>query len=100
MPGAEDVGRSGGHPIGRGLWGHGFLRRDNPGLAFLSQAIAFAFDGQDVAVVQKPVQDGCRHHLASEHFTPGPDGLVAGDHQASLFVALAHEVGVLPTNVQ
>ena len=41
-----------------------------------SQAIAFAFDRHDVAVVEQAVKDGRGDHLVPEHLAPGPKFLV------------------------
>ena len=42
--------------------------------------------------MEQPVENGRGHHLVPEHVAPGPDGLVAGEHQAAFLVTAAHQV--------
>jgi hypothetical protein len=46
---------------------------DQPGAAFLPQAVAVAADGQDVAVVEKPVEDGGGDDGIAEDLAPFAD---------------------------
>jgi Transposase domain (DUF772) len=48
------------------------------GLEPVLEPVAGPVDGDDVAVVQQPVQDGRGQHVVAEHAAPLAEGLVAG----------------------
>ncbi len=65
-----------------------------------AQAVAAAFDVQDVAGVEQSVEDGGRDGLiAGQHLGPVADALVGGDEDGPALVAVRdqaeEEVGVL-----
>lgn len=101
-PGALASGRR-----ARGLWAHldkpvtsWLLRQllleldglDQAGAALLAQPIAVAADGDDVAVVEEPVEDGGGGHWIAENRAPFAHGAVAGDEQAVALVAARDEL--------
>ncbi len=59
----------------------------HPSSAFILESIAFAADGDDVAVVEQAVEDGCGHHDIGKDRTPLRDGTVMGDEEAATLVA-------------
>src|SRR6266496_3410814 len=78
-----------------GLW-HG--RGGGGGGAVVFHAPAGPVDGDDVAVVEEPVEDGGGEDLVGEDLAPFAEGLVAGDDDGAFLVAagddLEDEVGV------
>ncbi len=46
----------------------------------IAHAIAVPADVDDVAVVDQPVDQSCRHHLVAEHGAPLLEALVGGEH--------------------
>src|SRR5512134_3850057 len=79
---------------GRGLWTHLgklvsrlllLIQRhpfDQAGAPLLAQPVAVAADGDHVAVMQQPVEDGGGDHRIAEHRAPFAAAAVAGNHQA------------------
>ena len=65
---------------------------EQTGQAFFAQPIALAFDGNDVAVVEQPVQDGRGQDVVAEHLAPVPHRLVAGEDDAAPLVAAVHQL--------
>ena len=61
--------------------------------ALLAQPVAVAADGDHVAVVQQPVQDGGGHHGVAEHRAPFADRAVGGHQHAAALVAAARRAG-------
>ena len=63
------------------------------------EAVAVAFEGEDLGVVDESVDHRGGDDVVAEDLAPGAEGLVAGDDQAGAFVAAAdeheHEVGGL-----
>jgi hypothetical protein len=56
-----------------------------------AQAVAVAFQGEDLGVVDEPVDHGDGDDLVAEDLAPGGEGLVGGDDQGGAFVAAADE---------
>ena len=68
-----------------GFWCSGILHKS--AAAFLAQPVAVATDGDHLAVVQEPVEDGGGHHRVSEHRVPLADAAVRGDQHRPPLVA-------------
>src|SRR3954452_15846079 len=56
------------------------------------EAVAGSVDGDDVAVVQQPVEDRGGEHVVAEDLAPFGEALVAGDDRAAAFVAAADQL--------
>ncbi len=56
------------------------------------EAVAVAFEGDDLGVVDEPVDHGGGDDLVPEHLAPPSEGLVAGDDERGAFVAAAVEL--------
>src|SRR5205809_6141898 len=56
------------------------------------QAVAGAADGDDVAVVQQPVQDGRGQHVVAEHAAPLAERLVAGQQDRAALIAAGDQL--------
>src|SRR3954453_7091872 len=72
----------------------------DPGVEVLAaQAVAVAFEREDLAVVDEPVDHRGGGHVVAEDLTPGAERLVAGDDHRGALVAVRdqaeHEVGGL-----
>src|SRR6266487_7077648 len=65
----------------------------------VAEAVAVALEGEDLGVVDEPVDHRGGDGLVAEDLAPGGERLVAGDDQAGAFVAGAdereHQVGRL-----
>src|SRR5512147_1313988 len=95
---------AGGATRGRGLWAHlgKLVSRlllpierhplDQAGAPLLAQPVAVAANGDHVAVMQQPVEDGGGDYRIAEHRAPVTDAAVAGDHQAAALVALRDQL--------
>src|SRR3954447_15888235 len=63
------------------------------------EAVAVAFEGEDLGVVDQAVDHGGGDDVVAEDLAPGAEGLVGGDDQACAFIAARdeheHEVGGL-----
>src|SRR5512144_3193736 len=94
---------AGGAKRGTGLWTHLGKRVsrllllierhpfDQAGAPLLAQPVAVAADGENVAVMQQPVEDGSGDHRIAEHRAPVTDAAAAGEHQAAPLVALRNQ---------
>jgi hypothetical protein len=60
---------------------------DQPGSAFLAQAIAVAADGDYLAVMEQPVEDGGGDDRIAEDGAPFADRAIRGDQHAAALVA-------------
>jgi hypothetical protein len=58
----------------------------------VSEPIAVAFDGDDVGVVDEPVDHGGGDDVVAEHLTPSAAGLAAGNDETGSFVAAGDEL--------
>jgi hypothetical protein len=58
----------------------------------VSEPIAIAFEGDDVGVVDEPVDHGGGNDVVAEHLAPPAEGLVAGDDETGSFVAAGDEL--------
>ena len=56
------------------------------------EPVGVALEGDDVGVVDEPVDHGCGDDVVAEHFAPSPERLVAGDDQGGSFVAGGDEL--------
>ena len=65
---------------------------DQPGLALGTQSVAVTADGDDMTVVQQPIEDSGGHHCVTEHLAPLADRPVAGLQQAAAFVAAGDQL--------
>jgi hypothetical protein len=45
------------------------------------EAVAVAFEGDDLGVVDEAVDHGCGDHVVAEDLAPAAEGLVGGDDQ-------------------
>ncbi len=57
------------------------------------EPVAGAVDGDDVAVVEEPVEDGGGEDFVTEDLAPFAEGLVRGEDDRALLVALGDESG-------
>jgi hypothetical protein len=53
----------------------------------VAEPVAVAREGEDLGVVDEPVDHGGGDDLVAADLAPGGEGLVAGDDQAGAFVA-------------
>jgi hypothetical protein len=64
---------------------------------FVAEAVGVALEGEDLGVMDEPVDHRDGGHLVTEDFAPSAEGLVAGDDQRRALVArrdeAEHEVG-------
>jgi len=78
------------------LRGYGLRRRSGllhrPAPALFAQPIAFALDGDDVAVVKQAIEDGGGHHRVAEHGVPFADRPVGRHQHGAALVATAHQL--------
>ena len=58
----------------------------------VAQAVAVAFEGDDVGVVDESVDHGGGHDVVAEDFSPAAELLVAGDDHAGSFVSGGDEL--------
>jgi hypothetical protein len=75
------------------------LRVENGGLdetrtTLLAQAIAVAADGDDVAVMKQPIEDGGGDDGIAEDGTPLADRAVGGDQQAAAISGFVRSIGL------
>src|SRR6266542_2107116 len=56
-------------------------------LAALAGAVGVTGEGEDLGVVDQPVDHRCGHDVVGEGLTPAPEGQVRGDHDRALLVA-------------
>lgn len=63
-----------------------------PGPAFLFQAVALSFDVDGGGVVEQPVEDGAGDDGVAEDVAPGAEALVAGERDGAPFVAAGDEL--------
>jgi len=56
------------------------------------QSVAVPFDVDDLAVVEKPVEDSGSDHRISEEFLPVTEAFVGGDNGRTSFVAMGDEL--------
>ena len=56
------------------------------------EPVAVALEGDDLGVVDEPVDHGGGDDVVAEDFAPAAEGLVAGDDQAGAFVAGGDEL--------
>jgi hypothetical protein len=59
---------------------------------FRTQTIAVATDGDDAAVVQQPVQNGCGDDGVAKHRAPLTNVAIGGDEHGTLLVAAASQL--------
>ena len=95
-PGWVRGGRCGGEPVGRA--GAALAARDQSsgvgvasGEVAVFEAVAVAFEGEDLGVVNEPVDHRGGGDVVAEDLAPGAEGLVAGDDQRGAFVAAGDE---------
>jgi hypothetical protein len=62
------------------------------GLESILEPIAGPVNGDDLAVVQQPVQDGRGQHVVAEHAAPLAEGLVAGQQDGAALIAASHQL--------
>jgi len=58
---------------------------------FAAQAVAVAFEGEDLGVVDEPVDHGGGGHVVAEDFSPGGERFVGGDDHREALVAGGHQ---------
>src|SRR3954447_22676739 len=84
------VGERSEMPAVRLVGGLVFDRRGSGEVAVF-EAVGVAFEGEDLGVVDEPVDHRGGGDLVAEDLTPGRERLVGGDDQAGAFVAAADE---------
>src|SRR5262245_58808366 len=73
-------------PLGRLVVGV-FVLAFGEEVAALAGPVGVAGEGEDLGVVDEPVDHGGGYDVVGEGLAPAPEGQVGGDHDRALFVA-------------